>query len=54
MNDLRETLQQKCVDMGAYWRASDAHGVVLTIEQAEDLLRDVLNVEVEIKREPQS
>jgi hypothetical protein len=34
--------------MGAYWRSSDAHGVTLTREQAMEILRDVLGVEVEI------
>lgn len=42
-------LQRKCVDMGVYWRAPDAHGVTLNIEQATDLLRDALGVEVEIR-----
>ena len=42
-------LQQRCVDWGAYWRASDDHGVTLTSEQAIDLLRDVLGVDIEIK-----
>lgn len=41
-------LQRRCVDWGAYWRAPDAHGVHLTSEQAVELLRDVLGVEVEI------
>ena len=42
-------LQKRCVDWGAYWRAPDAHGVHLSIEQAVELLQDVLGVEVEIK-----
>lgn len=45
---LRERLQQRCSDWGVYWRASDAHGVDLSHEQALDLLRDALGVEVEI------
>lgn len=44
-----ERLQQKCSDWGTYWRAPDAHGVVLTQEQALELLRDALGVEVEFK-----
>lgn len=48
---LTEQLQQKCTDWGAYWRASDAHGVVLSREQALELLRDALGVEVEFKSE---
>lgn len=46
---LRERLQRQCVAWGAYWRASDAHGVELTPEQALQLLREALGVEVEIK-----
>lgn len=49
MATLRDELQQKCCDMGVYWRAPDAHGVDLTIEQAAELLRDALGVEVDIK-----
>ena len=49
VDTLRERLQKKCVDMKAYWRASDAHGVELTHEQALELLWDALGVEVEIK-----
>jgi hypothetical protein len=45
---LCERLQQKCCDMGAYWRSPDAHGVTLTREQAMEILRDALGVEVEI------
>ncbi len=41
-------LQKRCVDWNVYWRAPDAHGVQLNIEQATELLRDVLGVEVEI------
>lgn len=51
---LRDELQQKCVDWGVYWRASDAHGVDLTHEQALALLRDALGVAVEIKAKPPS
>jgi hypothetical protein len=46
---LTERLQQKCSDWGTYWRAPDAHGVVLTQEQALELLRDALGVEVELQ-----
>lgn len=49
---LTEKLQQRCSDWGAYWRASDAHGVVLTQEQALELLREALGVEVELKDAP--
>jgi hypothetical protein len=42
-------LQQKCSDWGTYWRASDAHGVQLSVGQAVELLQDALGVEVEIK-----
>jgi hypothetical protein len=45
---LAERLQRQCVEWGAYWRAPDAHGVILTPEQATELLRDALGVEVEI------
>lgn len=48
-DDLRDKLQRQCTTWGAYWRASDAHGVELTKDQAVELLRDALNVEVEIK-----
>ena len=41
-------LQMRCCEWGVYWRASDAHGVNLSHEQALELLRDVLGVEVEI------
>jgi len=41
-------LQQKCSDWGTYWRASDAHGVNLNMEQAVEILQDALGVEVEI------
>lgn len=47
-------LQQRCVNWNAYWRAPDAHGVDLTIEQATDLLRDVLSVEVKIAAPPKA
>jgi hypothetical protein len=46
---LCQQLQQRCSDWGVYWRASDAHGVDLTLDQALELLRDALGVEVEIK-----
>jgi len=46
---LTQRLQQQCVEWGAYWRAPDAHGVELTPEQALELLRTALGVEVEIK-----
>lgn len=46
--DLRGSLQKKCYDWGTYWRAADAHGVNLTKEQALEILRDALGVEVEI------
>lgn len=46
---LSERMQQKCSDWGTYWRAPDAHGVILSVEQASELLRDVLLVDVEIK-----
>jgi hypothetical protein len=42
-------MQQMCSDWGTYWRASDAHGVDLTQDQALELLRFALGVEVEIK-----
>lgn len=45
---LSRRLQQQCSDWGTYWRAPDAHGVNLTTEQATELLRDALGVEVEI------
>ena len=45
---LRSTLQQMCYDQGTYWRAADAHGVNLTVTQATELLREALDVEVEI------
>lgn len=48
VKDWRETLQLKCTDWGAYWRAPDAHGVELTYIQALELLNDVLGVEVNI------
>ena len=48
-DNLTTRLQQQCVDWCAYWRASDAHGVTLTPEQALELLRTALGVEVEIK-----
>lgn len=46
---LSDRLQLKCSGWGTYWRAPDAHGVILNIEQASELLRDALGVEVEIK-----
>lgn len=46
----REDWQQKALDHGfKYWRAPDAHGVECTAQQAVDLLRDLLGVEVDIK-----
>lgn len=48
-DNLTAELQQRCSDWGVYWRAPDAHGVVLTVDQATELLRDALGVEVEIK-----
>jgi hypothetical protein len=53
---LCQRLQQKCTRWGVYWRSSDAHGVDLTLEQAHELLRDALGVEVEIaavEKQPQ-
>ena len=47
---LTHELQQQCSDWGVYWRASDAHGVDLSIEQAEELLRRALGVEVAISK----
>ena len=49
VDTLQQRLQQQCTDWGAYWRAPDAHGVELTPEQALELLRTALGVEVEIK-----
>ena len=49
---LTQQLQRQCVEWGAYWRAPDAHGVELTPEQALQLLRTALGVEVEIKPPP--
>lgn len=47
----REALQQKAIDHGfKYWRAPDAHGVTGTIEQAENLIADLVGVEVEITK----
>ena len=45
---LCQQLQQQCSDCGVYWRAPDAHGVNLSLEQAHELLRSALGVEVEI------
>lgn len=45
---LRDELQRQCVGWNVYWRASDAHGVKLSVEQALELLRKALGVEVEI------
>jgi hypothetical protein len=45
--------QKRCIEEGfEYWRASDAHGVTCTKEQAESLLAHVLGVEVEIVDRP--
>jgi hypothetical protein len=49
---LREKLQEDCVKMGLYWRASDAHGVDCTSEQAAGLLANALGVEVNIIAQP--
>lgn len=46
---LRQQLQQQCSDWGTYWRASDSHGVELSMPQAVELLENALGVEVEIK-----
>lgn len=48
--NLMHELQQKCSDWGVYWRAPDAHGVELTHDQALELLRDALGVEVDWKQ----
>lgn len=48
VDGLCERLQRKCSEWGTYWRAPDAHGVNLSREQALELLRDALGVEVEI------
>lgn len=48
-SDMRDRLQRQCSAWGAYWRASDAHGVEITKPQAVELLQDALGVEVEIK-----
>lgn len=43
-------LQQSAIDAGfKYWRASDAHGVTGTKEQAEQFIADLIGVEVEIR-----
>ena len=47
---LTHELQQQCSDWGVYWRAPDAHGVDLSIEQAEELLRRALGVEVAVAK----
>lgn len=49
---LTDVLQKRCYEWGVYWRSSDAHGVKLTTEQALELLRDALGVEVEIAATP--
>lgn len=46
--DLCVELQRQCVYWNVYWRAPDAHGVTLSVEQALELLRKALGVEVEI------
>jgi hypothetical protein len=46
---LTAELQRQCSEWGAYWRASDSHGVELTKPQAIELLETALRVEVEIK-----
>ena len=49
----RKDWQKRCVDIGfTYWRASDAHGVTCTEEQAAQLLAELLGVEVQITDEP--
>lgn len=45
---LSHRVQSRCLEWGVYWRAPDAHGVDLSIDQAADLLRDALGVEVNI------
>jgi hypothetical protein len=50
---LKDRLQSRCIQWNAYWRAPDAHGVILTLEQATELLVDALGVEVEIEKAPQ-
>jgi hypothetical protein len=47
---LRKQLQRRCSEWGAYWRASDSHGVELTSAQAVELLEEALGVEVEIEQ----
>jgi len=49
-----EYLQQKCAKWGVYWRAPDAHGVTISHEQALELLRDALGVEVAITVDAQA
>jgi hypothetical protein len=49
---LTDVLQKRCYEWGTYWRSSDAHGVKLNTEQALELLRDALGVEVEIAATP--
>ena len=51
-HDLRDGLQRKCSAWGVYWRAPDAHGVIVTVEQATELLADAVGVEVEITTPP--
>lgn len=52
VDDLCQRLQQKCSDWNTYWRAPDAHGVILSQDQAQELLRDALGVEVDITHRP--
>jgi hypothetical protein len=52
VQSLSMQMQQMCSDWGTYWRASDAHGVDLTKEQALELLRFALGVEVAIAAQP--
>jgi hypothetical protein len=47
---LRDRLQSRCIQWDAYWRAPDAHGVILTVDQATELLVDALGVEVDIEK----
>jgi hypothetical protein len=44
-----DDLQGKALEHGfKYWRASDAHGITGTAEQAENLIADLIGVEVEV------
>ena len=48
-HDLRDSMQRKCSEWGAYWRAPDRHGVSVSFEQATQLLADALGVEVQVR-----